>query len=183
MGSPTTYPAILAALGWLVDLLQYDAAACEGDPMLGSGAADAGLEGLTAAALAGEAGEASFFFGAVKQCYEHFLAGEDDAVAAIDARVADAFAVKHRAIEAEIEALRAGVAAAAAETAALRGVQSTLPTLKARQAALVADGASVQRAIAELEIERDAGGAALARHARTLREKGAWRRERERERC
>lgn len=173
MGSPTTYPAILAALGWLVDLLQYDAAACENDPELGAGLMSAGIDGLTAAALAGAAGESGFFFGAVKQCYEHFLAGEDEAVDAIDAKVAEAFAVKHRALEAEMESLRAGNAALVAETAALRGVASTLPALTAQQSVLAADITSARRGIVELEVARDAGTASIARHTRTLTDKGA----------
>jgi len=162
VGSPTTYPAILAALGWLTNLLQYDAIACENDPHVGTGAADLGIEGLTAAALAGGAGEGAFFFGAVKQCYNHFLAGEDEAVEAIDARVADAFAIKHRALEVEIEALKAANAAIVADTASLRSVTSTLPALKAQQASIISEISEAKRNINELEVNRDAAQANIA---------------------
>jgi len=178
VGSPTTYPAILAALGWLVELLRYDEAACEADPLLGSAGAELDdADGFTGAVPEGavDPARAAFFFEALRECYGHFLAGEDEDAAAVDARVAASYGTRQRGVEAEIDRLRAANAATLEELAAARGVQSTLPLLKAQQASLAVDTEGARRAVLELEGERDALNATLLQHQRAMRDAGTCR--------
>lgn len=174
VGSPTTYPAVLAALAWLADLLTYDAAALEPDAQLGAASLDAhdALD-AAAAASAGGGAEAAFFFASVRAAYEHFLAGEDDAAAAVDARVAAAFAARHAALEGESARLREANAALRAEIAAARSGAAALPQLRGTQAALAAEVDGARRAIGGLEATRDGLNAQLLAAQRTLRDRGA----------
>lgn len=179
VGSPTTYPAVLAALAWLAELLTYDAAALEPDAQLGATSLDAhdALD-AAAAASAGGGAEAAFFFASVRAAYEHFLAGEDDAAAAVDARVAAAFAARHAALEGESARLREANAALREEIAAAKSGASALPGLRGTQAALAAEVDGARRAIGGLEATRDGLNAQLLAAQRTLRDRGACRRPR-----
>lgn len=183
VGSPTTYPAILAALGWLVELLIYDAAACEADPQLGHGGPSitAGPGGLLADGLdietllsstTGGPGDSGFFFNAVTESYNHFLAGEDDACEVIDGKVAQAFELKHKGIEGELERMRQQNEAMKQELAAMRSEKSPLPSLTSQQSLLKQEIDQETRRVKDLEHQRDALNAGLLQHSKILKDKG-----------
>jgi hypothetical protein len=164
-----------------VELLIYDAAACEADPQLGQGgpSVTAGPGGLLADGLdidslcgANGAGDSGFFFNAVTESYNHFLAGEDDACEVIDNKVAQAFNIKHKAIEGELERMKAQNEAMKAELQALKGEKSPLPALTSQQSLLKQEIDQETRKVRDLEHTRDSLNATLLQHSRILKDKG-----------
>lgn len=76
VGSPHTWPALLASVMWLTELLGYDSAVQEAE------ASDA---------EAATPGDDAYFWAHLTGSYEAFLAGEDDRVAAMDDEVIKAY--------------------------------------------------------------------------------------------
>jgi len=99
VGSPHTWPALVAALAWLVELLRYEEAAS-------AGGSAAGALAQGGAAAATERG----FFDFCAASYGAYLAGDDARVAALDATLeaahgdADAAAADEAARQAEANA-------------------------------------------------------------------------------
>jgi kinetochore protein NDC80 len=109
VGSPHTWPALVAALAWLVELLQYEEHASKAtcsvfDTSCGAAAtagarADAGAVGP--AALGGERA----FFDFCAASYGAYISGDDAAVAALDEKLEAQYARHDDALAAAVERL------------------------------------------------------------------------------
>jgi kinetochore protein NDC80 len=125
VGSPHTWPAILAALTWLAELLAYGERA----------------EAARAAAGDARARAEADFFSYVAAGYRHFLAGDDGAVEAVDAEKAGEFEARAGGARGEAEALAAGVAELKAQLAELAARPSALAAARSRREETLADRA------------------------------------------
>lgn len=121
VGAPTTWPALLAMLLWLVELLRYDQAIKTRDAD-----GSAGLSGEDSAA-----GTADYFWWYLRQAYTLFLAGEDDRIERLDQDIISAFDGQMASIAGEVAAEEATLAALEAELNDLQNTQSVLPKLRA----------------------------------------------------
>jgi len=74
VGTPHTWPPLLGALAWVVELLQYDEAA--------SGDGEADFDGDSAEKL---------FYRYISDAYAHFLSGDDERAEQLDEEVAATF--------------------------------------------------------------------------------------------
>ena len=92
VGAPHAWPPILAALGWLVDLLKYSEAAMDAE-----GEVDNGFET--------DAGE-KMFFEYLQEGYALFLRGEDD-LSPLEERIAFTFEAKNSSLQSDIASLSA----------------------------------------------------------------------------
>ena len=126
VGSPGTWPAVMAALAWLVELLRYDESAQTAAPV----ALDA---------VAPEAGRP--FFALCASSYTHFLSGDDDRVDELDEELersqeaADGRAAgRERALAAQALELDARIAARreASAAAQIRGAEQQGAALRLR---------------------------------------------------
>jgi kinetochore protein NDC80 len=105
VGSPHTWPALVAALAWLVELLQYAEHAALAAPSAFEGDVSGGRGGGAppAAQPEGERG----FFDFCSASYAAYLAGDDARVAALDARLEAAYATESRALAGSVQRLEA----------------------------------------------------------------------------
>ena len=117
VGSPHTWPTILAALCWIVELLNYSRRAEATRGHVGGG------DERTRSERA--------FFEYVSASYRHFMAGEDDLCEQVDARKAAEVESRAEKVRAEAERLQATNATLRAEIDALR--HRTSPLVAARQ--------------------------------------------------
>jgi kinetochore protein NDC80 len=131
VGSPHTWPALLAALSWLVELLQYDAEVR---------AAEEDMEGQ----------DERMFFGYLKQSYAAFLGGDDDRASALDEEIAATFRAKHEEISGETDEILAESARIRHELEMLRAQESELPSLRGKRADLVSDKGKFEKLIEQL---------------------------------
>jgi len=148
VGSPHTWPALLAALSWLVELLEYDSAvrAAEDD----DGEAEA------------EGGDERLFFTYLRQSYSAFLAGDDRRFEALDEEIAGTFQAKQDEIRAETSAVEDETARIRAELEALRADESVLPQLRGKRDDLVSDKGKFEHLIGQLQDHQRALDAKLA---------------------
>ena len=96
VGSPHSWPSVLAALTWLVELLNYEDKADD--------AAGGGVGNGAAAFDDKQSGEREFF-AYVGASYRHFLAGEDHRVAAADEEMLGQFRAREAALAGDLERL------------------------------------------------------------------------------
>jgi SMC interacting uncharacterized protein involved in chromosome segregation len=121
VGAATTWPALLAMLFWLVELLRYDQ----------------GVKMQLADGTFGSSGEpdavgtSDYFTWYLKHGYALFLAMEDEKLECLEADVNAAFDAQVEAMEDEIAAEEKELQALEAELAELQGTQSVLPALRA----------------------------------------------------
>lgn len=110
VGSPHTWPAILAALCWAVELLNYSerAEAAQQEP------SDE------------RAGAEAQFFRYVSTSYRHFMAGDDEMCEAVDGEKAAEFEARAAEVQAHTDRLTAANEALRAEIDALRRAPSPL---------------------------------------------------------
>ena len=116
VNSPHTWPSILAAIAWLVELLNYS---------------DKADECRDEAVDERQQAEADFF-SYVSEAYKLFMAGDDDACETIDARKAAEIEDRAQIIRNDIESLQSSNEALRAEVEQLRSRPS--PLLAARSA-------------------------------------------------
>ena len=151
VGAPTTWPAILAMLLWLVELLRYDKELKQRD-------ADREGSGAEPPAHA-PAGTMDFFWWYLRQAYSLYLAGEDERVERLECdAVQSAFDAQVAALEREVRAEEAALAQLEEQLAAAQGTQSVLPRLRADVADLGHDIAAASKT----ELEMGEFAAALA---------------------
>ena len=129
VGSPHTWPALLACLTWFIELLEYD-------------------ELITSE---GDSDEAAFFFGYLQQAYGTFLSGDDDACAELDKQVEDNFGQKFAAIEEDITCMQQQNEELRQQLAALQAEGSAVPALQARKADYDSDLGKFQELIKQLQ--------------------------------
>ena len=119
VGSPHTWPALVAALAWLVELLRYEEAAAAGGSPGGSGSGAATERG---------------FFDFCAGSYGAYLAGDDARVAALDEALEAAHGEADAAARAEAERQQAANAALDAQLDAARAAAVPLDDLVAKKA-------------------------------------------------
>ena len=145
VGSPHTWPALLAALVWVVELLNYEAKAEEIAAAAPAGSAANDIHDTQANRL---------FFDYVAKSYTHFLHGRDEECAKLDEELRGTFANREENLAQEVESLEASAAELEAELEALRAGPSPLAAAEAEREAATAELAGLERAIAELEEEQ-----------------------------
>ncbi|KAA0170520.1 hypothetical protein FNF27_06582 [Cafeteria roenbergensis] len=148
VGSPHTWPALLAALSWLVELLQYDGVVRDAEEDDDDGAAVDG-------------GDERLFFKYLRRSYEAFLSGDDDRHEALDAEISGTFQAKQEEIAAETAEIQDEAARLRAELEALRSQESALPESRSRRADLVSDKGKFEDLIGQLEAHQAALDAKL----------------------
>ena len=104
VGSPHSWPSVLAALTWLVELLNYEDKADDASGGIGGGANGGGV-GVAAPFDDKQSGEREFF-AYVGASYRHFLAGEDHCVAAADEEMLGQFRAREAALAGDLERLQ-----------------------------------------------------------------------------
>lgn len=142
VGSPHTWPALLGALSWLVELLEYDAAvraAEEAEEACGGGGGEA------------DGGDERMFFSYLRESYAAFLDDDTQRFRDLDAEISTTFRGKHEEIEAETDALEEEAARMRAELEELRAQRTQLPTLEAKRADLVSDKGKFETLIEQLD--------------------------------
>lgn len=139
VGSPHTWPALLASIAWLLELLEYDQRVRESEED-GEGAG----------------GDERFFFNYLQSSYAAFLSGDDDAFEALDSEIADTFGAKHDEIRAETDAMRDETAELKAELARLQAKGEELPAARSRRDDFLSDREKFIKLISDLEAHRDA---------------------------
>lgn len=180
VGSPQTYPAVLASMVWLVDLLMYDYHAHVADNERLEVAIHRGPQPAppsTGAASASElsvVGDGAYFFAYLTEAYDAFLQGNDAQVAELDGALEQAFDASFATTEREVGETRREVEALKAELAATRAIQSSAPKLRASVAELTAAVDKLSKAATELEGTRDGLVSRMEKEARVLAERGAF---------
>jgi kinetochore protein NDC80 len=145
VGSPHTWPTILAALTWAVELLNYSARA----EAVRRGAGGSGGGGGDDRARA----EADFF-AYVAASYRHFMAGDDAACEAVDAAKGAEFEARAAGVRGATERLRASNDALRAQIEALRVAPSALGAARARRAEALADREKFRKLMDNLAAHR-----------------------------
>ena len=146
VGAPATWPPLLAALAWLADLARY---------------ADGAREAV-ATPVDDDALHRAAFNAFVASSYRAYMEGDDDGRAAVEADTAAAWAEKEGDAAARADALAAECSALRARLAALASEPAPMAAAQAAADAAVADRASFQKLLAQL----DAHAASLERDAR-----------------
>jgi kinetochore protein NDC80 len=122
VGAPNTWPAILAMLLWLVELLRYDQSVRAMDADLPG---SAGLDGDDEAA-----GTQEYFFWYIRKAYRLYLEGEDEQWARMDADIESIFEGQVAKVVGEVAAEEATLAQLEAELRDIQQSQSVLPRLR-----------------------------------------------------
>lgn len=144
VGSPHTWPHLLAALSWLVDLLRYSEAAFERDQ------AEASFDNDDRDKL---------FFDYLQRGYSLFLSGEDD-ISGLDEQLSFMFEGKNTSLSSDIESLGAANAELAEQLAALTDGDTPLEKAQALNKDLKSDTAKFEKHIADLHEHRGKARAA-----------------------
>jgi len=160
VGAPTTWPAILAMLLWLVEILRYDK-----ELKLRDADGSAGLAGE-----AGAAGTPDYFWWYLRQAYTLFLAGEDERIERLEEEVAAHFDTQRGALTAELANEEAALAQLEEQLREIQGTQSVLPRLRSDVTDLGHDIATATKT--ELEM-REFEAALSAKQAEVTAEKAS----------
>eukprot|EP00899_Mesostigma_viride_P019184 jgi/Mesvir1/27267/Mv07103-RA.1 len=154
VGSPHTWPSLLAAIAWLVELLTYDekAESCRMEEVFDA-----------------ENGH-RLFFDFVSRSYRHFLEGDDYNCSRLQSELASTFEVRDSDLAAEVAAMEEDGARLQAELDRLRAEPSSLTALQAKHAALSTDIEKFRVLLDNLSQHK---AAAVARHAEKASELAA----------
>ncbi|KAJ8908493.1 hypothetical protein NDN08_005202 [Rhodosorus marinus] len=136
VGSPHTWPALLGALTWLLELLTYDEAASN--------------KQLESEELDAEAQGNRIFFDYLERTYDSFLGGDDN-FEELDQELAESFEVKNQLVREEIESFEEENARLEEQVAKIRVSESPLVALRAREKDLEANLDKFRKLIEELE--------------------------------
>jgi kinetochore protein NDC80 len=139
VGAPQTWPKILAALSWLVDLLRYAEAVSEAE--------SDGLDGFDV-----DAGE-RMFLDYLQKGYALFLSGQDD-MSSLEEQIAFTFESKNASLHKDIEALTAANAELSREHAVHTARPSPLEAEKKTNDDLRSDQHKFEKHIADLHEHR-----------------------------
>ena len=131
VGSPHTWPSLLAAVAWLVELLLYDEAASK-------------HSGAARVTPAGSCADAPPFFDFCSASYAAFMSGDDTTADALDDQLEQQQRSRDTATSAACDRLTAACAALDDRLDAARSAQGTLPGLRRTQDAMNARIAALQ---------------------------------------
>ncbi|GMH47971.1 hypothetical protein TL16_g00188 [Triparma laevis f. inornata] len=151
VGSPHTWPGLLAAITWLIELLTYDQEVAEA-PMENEEGMD--MDNLTAvsdkaffeylehaytAFLSGDDDNDKAFFEYLEHAYTAFLSGDDDKYAALEEDLIDKFEAKNVDVEQECERIAVENDEIVGAMEGLSQTANALPELEKRQEDLSSD--------------------------------------------
>jgi kinetochore protein NDC80 len=126
VGSPHTWPALLAALSWVVELLTYE-----------EKAEAARAQDFSQGEDICENNEV--FLEYVAKSYHHFLAGDDDTCAVLDGQLSARFDHRDGAIRKEVDRLEGEASKLQLEIDALKAAPSAVAELSQKRADLLGD--------------------------------------------
>ena len=139
IGSPHTWPHLLAVLGWMVELLEYDYAANGEEDELHEEDAE------------------KFFFSYLSRSYEGFLAGEDDE-AQQDAELQERFDLRNASVQNDVNTLTEENAAMQAEVEQLQSRQAERAAMEERRDAMSGDIGKFEQLIEQLQTHKEMMG-------------------------
>jgi kinetochore protein NDC80 len=142
VGSPTAWPALLAAIMWLVELLNYDEEAV-------SGIANQEAE------LDDPSTSAKAFFSYLDNAYGCFLGGDDEAYAELEGQFVSSFETTNEVIAAQIATLAETNRVLATELAEIDNRRAYLPGLRARKKDYQSDHAKFEQLVQQLIKHRE----------------------------
>ena len=156
VGSPISWPNLLAALTWLVELLNYEERAREHRPAatLDAPATKPGAANGSAASLCDDA--TGVFFDFCAKSYERFLAGDDESCASLERDLGDRFAQRDAATTEENARLTDANAAARDQVAAMTSGPSPLESLESKREDLEGDITKFTELVSKLKEHRAA---------------------------
>jgi kinetochore protein NDC80 len=169
VGSPHTWPALLGALSWLVELLEYDSAVRMAEEAEEGGAGSGEADG----------GDERMFFSYLRESYAAFLDDDTQRFKDLDAEISTTFRGKHDEIEAETCAFEDESARIREELEELRAKRTHLPALEAKRADLVSDKGKFETLIQQLTEHKAALDHKLAQRVEEAEGKEAEQREAE----
>ena len=143
VGSPHAWPSLLAAIMWLVELLQYDMAVQQNSSVV----ADGDPEDPSVSERA--------FYRYLSKAYELFLAGKDEQYEKLEEQFVASFENKNVLIRDQIEALEQRNAALTQEIEAVKGRSAYLPELEAKKREFHSDHQKFLQLLDELKKHRD----------------------------
>jgi kinetochore protein NDC80 len=182
VGAPHTWPAVLAALTWLIELISFasdplsatsaSAAASAAGSEGGDDDADAAADPVKSASSASASASSSeleldsmnrdrLYFDKLAHAYGIFMQGGDD-VPYLEQELAASFVAESAAITAELEAFERDIRRIEADTAQLEAAQPPLVALSAQQSALMARESELDAEATDDEQALAAERAALA---------------------
>lgn len=145
VGSPHSWPAVLAALTWMVELLNYQERA----------------EESTVEAFDEKQKSERDFFDYISRSYRHFLAGEDEQVEAADDAMLQQFRDREAQLREDNGRLADAGRAVAAEVESLRAEPSPLAAAQQRRAEHLADKEKFEALLANLQVGAMSGGGGM----------------------
>lgn len=154
VGSPHAWPSLLAAIMWLVELLQYDIAVQQhSNSTLMDGSflqADNTYIDIDDPSLSEKA-----FYRYISKAYELFLAGKDDQYEKLEEQFISSFENKNVLIRDQIHALEKRNHAITQEIEAVKGRSAYLPELEAKKKEFHTDHQKFLHLMDELKKHRD----------------------------
>jgi len=147
VGTPHTWPALLASVSWIVELLMYDEAVAlaPADDNDGFGF---GNDGMPATSMDKK------FFDHLGSAYKSFLAGDDDKYHQLQEEQSQQYELNNRAIQSEIDDFERENERLREEINALRSRNSQMPALQSKKSDLIGDREKFKKLIQQLETNR-----------------------------
>eukprot|EP00898_Chlorokybus_atmophyticus_P008098 jgi/Chlat1/828/Chrsp104S01179 len=155
VGTPHTWPALLAALTWLVELLTYEEKADES----------------RADVFDGEQGQQRLFFEFVGKSYQHFMAGRDDICQQLESDLAATFEAKDAETAAEVLQLEHENEALTTKLERLKSEPSPLAGLHAKKEDMERDVEKFHQLLDNLSSHKASYEKKVAHHRQDLASK------------
>lgn len=152
-GTPHAWPYLLAALVWLVDLLEYEELLGPGG--FGTSHADPSERDERAATQ-------TAFYSYLSQAYALFMVGEDDRYAELEEKFVHGFESRNLLIKDEIVALEQRNLMLAGEIEQVERRRLQLPELERKKKEFLADLAKYQTMVDQLDLKRSQWGNKVA---------------------
>lgn len=152
-GTPHAWPYLLAALVWLVDLLEYEEALGPGG--FGTSHADPNEQDERAATQ-------SAFYSYLSQAYALFMVGEDDRYAELEEKFVHGFESRNLLIKDEIVALEQRNLMLASEIEHVERRRLQLPELERKKNEFLGDLTKYQTMVDQLDLKRSQWGNKVA---------------------
>eukprot|EP00597_Dinobryon_sp_UTEXLB2267_P007051 CAMPEP_0170096644 /NCGR_PEP_ID=MMETSP0019_2-20121128/28724_1 /TAXON_ID=98059 /ORGANISM="Dinobryon sp., Strain UTEXLB2267" /LENGTH=893 /DNA_ID=CAMNT_0010318705 /DNA_START=36 /DNA_END=2717 /DNA_ORIENTATION=+ len=157
VGSPHAWPSLLAAIMWLVELLQYDSAVLQNRNSVLQSSVDGpfslGENGF--ADLDDPSVSEKAFYRYLSKAYELFLAGKDDQYVKLEEQFVASFENKNVLIRDQIEAFEQRNNSLTQEIEAVKGRSAYLPELEAKKKEFHAEYQKFKYLLDELKKHRD----------------------------
>eukprot|EP01138_Halocafeteria_seosinensis_P010526 gb/GECG01010746.1/.p1 GENE.gb/GECG01010746.1/~~gb/GECG01010746.1/.p1 ORF type:complete len:630 (+),score=140.41 gb/GECG01010746.1/:1-1890(+) len=135
VGSPHTWPSLLGSLSWMVELLEYDREVQQAEEERNANGDD----------------DQAFFFNYLRDSYQAFLSGDDDAYDALDQQIAATFEEKYTSMENEMKELESHNEKLRKQIEEMKSAESSLPSLKQRKEDYESDLEKLTQAVKQRE--------------------------------